>query len=126
MGWLAGRRVWRWLFGAAVLAQLVALYLPDPPSSGGLPGADKVVHFGIFLAPALLGVLAGLRPVLLGALLVAHAIVSELLQHFLLPGRGGDPWDALADVVGVAVGLAIAAALRRRATAARGRPADPR
>lgn len=106
--------MWTVLFALAILVQLIALYLPNPPSGGGVPGADKAVHAAVFLAPALLGVLAGLRPVLLAPLLLAHAVVSELVQHFLLPGRGGDPWDAVADVVGVAIGLAIGSALLLR------------
>ena len=35
-----------------------------------------------------------------------HAPVSELVQHFLLPGRSGDVWDAVLDLVGVALGAA--------------------
>jgi hypothetical protein len=115
--------VWTALFALAIVVQLIALYLPNPPSGGGLPGADKVVHAAVFLAPALLGVLAGLRPVVLAPLLIAHAIASEIVQHVFLPGRGGDPWDAVADIVGVAVGLAVGSALLLRV---RGdRPAAP-
>jgi VanZ family protein len=111
MRWLRDRRVWSTLFALAVIVQLLALYWPNPPQGGGAPGLDKVVHAGVFLAPALLGLLAGLPAVVLAPLLIAHAVVSELVQHFLLPGRAGDPWDAVADIVGVAVGLAIGSAL---------------
>ncbi|MGM1028941.1 MAG: VanZ family protein [Actinomycetota bacterium] len=123
MGWLRDRRVWAVLFALAVVVQLIALYLPNPPSGGGFPGADKVVHAAIFLAPALLGVVAGLRLDVLASLLIVHAVVSEVVQHVALPGRGGDPWDAVADIVGVAIGLAIGSALLLRI---RGdRPAGP-
>ena len=115
MRWLRDRRVWSALFALAVVVQLLALYWPNPPQGGGAPGLDKVVHAGVFLAPALLGLLAGLPAVVLAPLLIAHAVVSELVQHFLLPGRAGDPWDAVADIVGVAVGLAIGSALLLRA-----------
>jgi VanZ family protein len=115
MARLGDRRVWRVLLAAAVVVQLVALYTPDPPSSGGVPGLDKAVHLAVFCAPALLGVLAGLRAVPVALVLVAHAVVSELVQHFALPGRGGDPWDAVADVVGVALGLALGTAAHRAA-----------
>jgi VanZ family protein len=50
---------------------------------------------------------------LLGAL-VANAIVSELVQHYLLPQRDGDPFDALADLVGVALGAWLGARAARR------------
>lgn len=114
--------MWSTLFALAVIVQLLALYWPNPPQGGGAPGLDKVVHVGVFLAPALLGLLAGLRPVVLAPLLIAHAVASELVQHFLLPGRAGDPWDAVADIVGVAVGLALGSALLLRTA---GRAAAP-
>ncbi|MFA4840880.1 MAG: VanZ family protein [Agrococcus sp.] len=122
MRWLQDRRAWSALFALAVLVQLLALYWPNPPQGGGTPGLDKVVHAGVFFAPALLGLLAGLRPVVLAPLLIAHAVASELVQHFLLPGRAGDPWDAVADIVGVALGLALGSALLLRAA---GPPAAP-
>jgi hypothetical protein len=50
---------------------------------------------------------------LLGAL-VANAVVSELVQHWLLPQRDGDPFDALADLAGVALGAWAASRATRR------------
>ncbi len=41
--------------------------------------------------------------------------MSELVQHFLLPGRSGDPWDAVLDLVGVGVGAAALLVRARRA-----------
>jgi VanZ family protein len=104
------------LFTLALVAQLVVLYVPDPPSDiPAPPGSDKLVHFAVFAAPALLGVLAGLQPLWLGAALAAHAVLSEVVQHALLPGRSGDAWDAVADLAGVTLGLAVGWWLRRRA-----------
>jgi VanZ family protein len=122
MRWLRDRRVGSTLFALAIIVQLLALYWPNPPQGGGIPGLDKAVHASVFLAPALLGLLAGLRRVVLAPLLIAHAVLSELVQHFLLPARAGDPWDAVADIVGVALGLAIGSSLLLRAV---GRSADP-
>ncbi|GEK79045.1 hypothetical protein ABA31_03960 [Agrococcus baldri] len=104
------------MFAAALLVQLVVLYWPSPPGGPGIPGLDKLVHAGVFLAPALAGVLAGIRPAWLGAALVAHAVASELVQQWLLPERSGDVWDAVADVVGVALGIALGLLVRRGAT----------
>lgn len=102
-------------FAVALLVQLAVLYSPSTPDGApGVPGLDKVVHATIFLLPALFGVLAGIRPLRLAVVLVAHAIASELVQHLLLPERSGDAWDALADVVGVALGLVIGLAMRKR------------
>jgi len=36
-------------------------------------------------------------------LLAVHAVVSELIQHYLLTGRSGDPLDSLADLAGVLI-----------------------
>ncbi|GAA3593597.1 VanZ family protein [Agrococcus terreus] len=109
------RPLWLAALALAVVVQLVVLYLPSPPEGPGIPGLDKVVHVGVFAAPALAGVLGGLRPAVLGAALAAHAVVSELAQHALLAERSGDAWDVAADLVGVALGLAVGVALRRRA-----------
>lgn len=104
-----------WLgFALAVLLQLAVLYAPSTPDGvPGIPGLDKLVHAGVFLLPALLGVLAGLGPWRLGIVLAAHAVVSELVQHLLLPQRSGDVLDVLADLAGVAAGLALGLVLHR-------------
>ena len=69
----------------AVVAQLVVLYWPFVTVEGPVSWTDKVVHLLVF---------------------VIHAPVSELVQHFLMPGRSGDGWDVVLDLVGVAVGAA--------------------
>ena len=101
--------------GALLVLQLVVLYLPSAPGpSLSLPHVDKAVHALVFAAPVLV---AGLgrrrwwpRVAVLG---LVHAPVSEAIQHLLLQGRSGDPWDLLADVVGV-VGAAIGVSLASR------------
>ncbi len=100
---------------AAVLVQCVVLYAPDAPGVAPFPGADKVVHVTVFLVPALLGVLAGLRAPWVLGLLAGHAVLSELVQWRLLPHRSGDPLDAVADLVGVGLGWLVASWVRRRA-----------
>lgn len=105
------------VFVGLVLLQVWALYLYVPGPSGApvVPHADKVVHALIFAAPAAVGVMAGFRPWLVAVALVVHAPLSELVQHRFLLGRAGDPWDAVADVVGVAVGLAVGLLAVRKA-----------
>ncbi|QBF47860.1 VanZ family protein [Janibacter limosus] len=106
----------------AVVVQLVVLYAPEvpgPPSP--IPHSDKVVHAFVFALPVLVAGL-GRRvwwPVV--ALLVAvHAPVSEVIQHVVLPRRSGDPWDVVADLVGVGLSsigvLLVVRRLRRRRT----------
>lgn len=93
----------------ALALHLVALYLPGSPEPGPelFPHVDKLVHVALFAAPAYLiaRLTSAWWPLLLLAL---HAPVSELVQHLWIPYRGGDPFDALADIVGVALGLGLA------------------
>lgn len=103
----------RLLFAAAVLAQLVVLYAPRAPSTDQVPLVgpvlDKLVHLAVFALVAWTGRRAGVRVRLLVVVLLAHAVLSELLQHWVLPHRSGDPLDALADAAGVLVGLLLPA-----------------
>lgn len=109
------RRLARGVFVALVVGQLLAVYWPRVEVQGPVPWTDKVVHVLLFLLPTLAGLLAGLRPAWLVGLLALHAPVSELVQHVLLPGRTGDVWDAVVDLVGVALAvLALLVVGRRR------------
>jgi hypothetical protein len=96
-------------FVLALVLQVYALYLyvPAPSDAVSIPHADKVVHVVMFAVPAAIGVLARLRPWLVGLVLAVHAPVSEVVQHLWIPTRSGDPWDVVADWVGVALGLAV-------------------
>ena len=59
----------------------------------------------LFAAPVyLLGRLTG-RVGLVAALFAVHAVASELIQWRFIPYRDGDPWDLVADLVGI--GLAV-------------------
>lgn len=95
-------------FVAAVAIQLGAVYWPSVDVQGPVTWADKVVHALLFLVPTVTGLRAGLRPAYVVALLALHAPVSEALQHFVLPDRSGDVWDAVADLVGVVLGVTLA------------------
>ncbi|HZI98301.1 MAG TPA: hypothetical protein VFD41_12330 [Actinomycetales bacterium] len=104
---------WRGLFVAALVVQLVVLYWPRPVDAAAVPGLDKVVHVAIFAAAAMAGRRAGVPVRWLAAGLALHAVVSEVIQGTLLEGRSADPFDAVADLVGVAIGLAVARRLAR-------------
>lgn len=118
------RTTGRWLTVFAILAvavHLLTLYLPGNPDGSlelpWLPGADKVVHFLVFAVPVyLLGRLTG-RLWLIAGLFAVQAVVSELVQWRFLPYRDGDPFDTLADLVGVA--FAVWLLKRRRRDAGR-------
>ena len=135
----AGPRLRGLVTGATVVAlafHVWALYRDHgPPNPRWLPHADKVEHLVGFGLPCFLVLLAlqlraagGGRVVgnqtvaLVAVLFVVHAGVSEVLQGEFYTTRTGDPYDALADVVGTALGVLGYLAVRRRiAGRARGR-----
>ncbi len=110
---------WRWAFVVTVAVQLALLYAPSAPSvpTGGVR-IDWLVHLAVFAAVTWVGRRAGLPYVPLLVVVAVHAPVSELVQHWWLPHRTGDPTDVLADLAGVALGALLPA----RATAGRSAP----
>ena len=97
----------------ALVLQAVGLYSASMPGPDvGVPGVDKVGHLMAFAVPAGLAWLLGARWVVVA--LVVHALVSEPVQAWVAPLRQPDPLDALADLVGIALGVAVARALLRR------------
>ena len=104
------------VFAVLLAAHLAALYWPRVDIQGPVTWTDKVVHVLLFLAPTVAGLLAGVRPAYVVGLLALHAPLSELVQHYFLPNRSGDPWDAVADLSGVVLGVTavvVGRALRR-------------
>jgi hypothetical protein len=98
------RRRWRVALVVVVALQLISLYSPEVPGGPQVPGLDKLVHISIFAAPALAALMAAISAPLVLGVLVVHAPLSELIQHFGLSHRSGDVLDMTADLVGVAVG----------------------
>ena len=96
-----------------LVLQVVGLYSATAPGpQEGPAGLDKIGHLLVFAVPAALAWLLGAR--WLVVVLVLHALVSEPLQSWVAPLREPDPLDAVADLLGVALGVAVARALRRR------------
>ena len=92
-----------------MLLSLYVLFAPDTGRPSLFYGSDKVVHLVLF---ALLAATTRWRfgPVLAGLVAVtAYAPASELVQGLLLSGRSGDPYDVVADLLGVALGWALTA-----------------
>ena len=102
---VAPRRTAAVVFAVLLVTHLAALYWPRVDVQGPVTWSDKVVHVLLFLAPTVAGLLAGVRPAHVVGFLALHAPVSELVQHYLLPHRSGDPWDAVADLAGVVLGV---------------------
>lgn len=99
-----------------VLACLAVTWASLTPSSS-LPGVtlwDKVEHAGAYLVLAALGAAAfPSRLRRLAAGLFLGGVGVEVAQSLMGVGRQGDPMDALANSVGIALGLGLALAARR-------------
>lgn len=115
--WPRWVRIGLWAaLAVALLAHLCGLYTPgEPGASEWFPNFDKVLHFLGFGIPATLAVLVVRRwwPIVAFA---GHAVVSEIVQGWLLPGRDGDVADVLADLTGLLPALAVWWWLRRGRT----------
>ncbi|MFN8583649.1 MAG: VanZ family protein [Gemmatimonadaceae bacterium] len=89
------------------------------PSAHGIPNADKVVHFSLYLVFGYLLMRAragAISWLLVGRIVVAIAIfaaLDEWHQQFI-PGRDMDRLDWLADMTGAAVGILIFLQAKRR------------
>ena len=112
----AGRARSRSLLPAAValLVQFAVVYAPSAGGAPAVPHLDKLVHASVFALPVLFGLLARLPLAPVVGLMALHAPVSEVVQGTLLSQRSGDPWDAVADLVGVVLGAVVATAVLRR------------
>ena len=104
-----------WQLVSLVLAVVVTTLalMPSPPQEVSL-GWDKLNHTAAFCALAVVWRLAfpgnAWRWVQLAAGLMALGVAIEVAQLFV-PGRQADAADLLADALGAAVGMLVAAAL---------------
>jgi VanZ family protein len=113
------RRAIGWRFVLAMLMCVITWLAlsPAPPPQADL-GWDKLNHLAAFATLAVVAVLGCCGPFWrIGGALVAYGGLIELLQS-LTPSRVGEWPDLLADSVGVALGLLLAAGLRKLAAAA--------
>lgn len=100
-------RLWVALFVAAQAALFVMALLPVPEHLVWVPFVDKIEHLASFFVLTWLGLVAGVRPRWrLALLLVGLGVAIELAQA-LTSWRQGDVLDALADALGVGLGLLL-------------------
>lgn len=102
------------LMAGTLAVHLIGLYSNGSPDPGPalLPHIDKVAHVLLFAAPVFCIRLLTRKwwPI---ALMLLHAPASELVQYHLIPHRSGDWLDAVADVIGVILGVVLGDAFRR-------------
>lgn len=98
----------------AGVLHLYGLYAPGEPGAvEWFPQSDKVLHLLGFAAPSTLAVLVFRHwwPIVVFA---GHAVVSEVVQAWWLPGRDGDLGDVLADLSGLLLAVTTWWWLQRR------------
>jgi hypothetical protein len=90
----------------AVVVQVLVLYWPVVTVDVPVSWTDKLVHLVVFAVPtyAVARAIGSVRTAVV--VFALHAPLSEVAQHFLLPGRSGDAWDVVFDLTGVALGAA--------------------
>ena len=93
------------LVGLVIFGSLATLDLPAPPVSG----FDKLEHALVYAVLTLwfTGLVARRQYTLVVLGLAALGLSLEFLQHAMQRGRTGDPWDMVANVLGIAVGAAL-------------------
>lgn len=95
-------------FVVSVAAQFVVLYWPRTVTPvDGVVGLDKIAHALLFFAVVWTGARVPLPLRALAVVSLVHAPISELLQQAVLPGRSGDPLDAMADAIGVLTAVSV-------------------
>jgi hypothetical protein len=117
----------RWTTWLAIFWTVLILVLcwtprQSMPFEEGVPSVlyrmqcDKLIHCGMFAAFAFLW-RRGTGPssaALIAVSGVALAVITEVGQGTALIGRDADTWDAMADCLGVAVGLVAASVYQAR------------
>ena len=111
-------RVWRVALVLLLCVITVLALTPTPPREADF-GWDKLNHVAAFAALAVTASLGFARAwARVGVSLLAYGALIEVVQAFI-PNRSADWDDLLADAIGIALGLALAAGasrwLRRRA-----------
>ena len=104
-------RRWLTLWWLAIVMTIVVCLVPGPDLPQTPPGGDKIEHFLAYflLAAAAVQLYATQRALwIVAAGLVALGIAIELVQGAFTTTRAMDAWDAVADALGVAAGMAIA------------------
>ncbi|SBV36814.1 VanZ family protein [uncultured Stenotrophomonas sp.] len=104
-------RLWAALWASAVLAVIVVCLIPPPPLPPLPENSDKLEHFAAYflLATGAVQLFRRGRVLLaVGVALVAMGVCIEFAQGTLTETRSADPFDALANTVGVVVGLMTA------------------
>ena len=104
-------RLWLGLWALAVAVVIAVCLMPPPPLPPLPDNSDKVEHLLAYfvLAACVVQLFASRRALLLAAVgLVVLGIGIEIAQGLLTTTRAADPRDAVANTLGVVLGMATA------------------
>lgn len=104
----------RGLFVTALVTIFILAMIPLPEAFSVFSFQDKLEHCASFVVLMLMGWAGGprhARPIAIG--LVLYGLLIEVCQDQFTLNRVGDPWDLLADTVGVLIGLGICTRLQQ-------------
>ncbi|WP_137724646.1 VanZ family protein [Prescottella subtropica] len=97
----------------ATVIVLVMLFSPGSTVPSGPENSDKVTHALMFAALAITSRYAGISVAWTAGWLLVFAGLSEVLQGALPIQRSCSIWDAVADAVGIGLGLVAARVFAR-------------
>lgn len=113
-----------WTLLIAVLTLMPGNYIPRVLTFLDWLSPDKILHlilFGVYAFILAEGLsrqdkqsIIGKHPVLTSLMIgIVFAIFTEVMQKFVIPGRHGNIYDMLADLLGSILGIAIWNIVRR-------------
>ena len=113
-----------WTLLIAVLTLMPGNYIPKVFTFLDWLSPDKIIHlvlFGVYAFLLAAGfsrmgkpVLMAKHPMLSGLIIgIVFAIFTEVMQKFVIPGRHGNIYDMLADLLGSILGIAVWSIIRR-------------
>ncbi|MCK5857406.1 MAG: VanZ family protein [Bacteroidales bacterium] len=104
-----------WALVIFIIIAIPGVYIPKPHGAWELLSPDKIIHLAMF-APFSYLMMWGhqkrkgrknnlfVAPLIIGTI---YAISTEALQFYVVVGRNGNIYDAMADIIGVILGLII-------------------
>ena len=104
-----------WALIVLIIIAIPGSYIPKTSGFWELFSPDKIVHLGMFAPLSYLITRAVFRAhnrlklafSIASLIGIVYAIFTELLQYYVVSGRNGNIYDAIADIIGVVLGLLL-------------------
>lgn len=96
-------------FYVVYFLSFIILFSPTRVKEFPIPHADIIIHHLLFIILSLVTLLKYPKaPGRIIIILVGYAFLSELIQHYFIPGRSFELVDLLSDTLGILIGLFLA------------------